>query len=105
MAYIAPWQFRAGIDGHSGDFNYSLRLLHSGKQRVTGFTDETNPHDRQTLSGFTLVNASAGYTWKERFTFFAKVQNVLNQHYRNAIDVNLDNNNSVTFQMEVCRIL
>jgi outer membrane receptor for ferrienterochelin and colicin len=97
MPYIAPWQFRAGIDGYSGDFNYSIRLLHSGKQRVTGFTDAANPHDRQVLSGFTLVNASAGYTWKERFTFFAKVQNVLNQHYRNPIDVNLNDNNSVTF--------
>jgi outer membrane receptor for ferrienterochelin and colicin len=97
MPYIAPWQIRTGIDGHSGDFTYSVRLLHSGKQRVTGFTDQNNPHDRQELAGFTLVNASAGYTWKERFTFFAKVENALNQHYRHPISVDLNDNNSVTF--------
>ena len=82
---------------HSGDFTYSVRLLHSGKQRVTGFTDRNNPHDRQELPGFTLVNASAGYTWKERFTFFAKVENALNQHYRHPLSVELNDNNSVTF--------
>jgi outer membrane receptor for ferrienterochelin and colicin len=97
MPYIAPWQFRAGIDGHSGDFNYSVRLLHSGKQRLTGFTDPNNPHDRQELAGFTLVNASAAYTWKEWFTFFAKAENALNQHYRHPLDVDLNDNNSVTF--------
>jgi outer membrane receptor for ferrienterochelin and colicin len=101
MPYVAPWQFRAGIDGHSDNFNYSVRLLHSGKQRVTGVTDEANPHDRQLLSGFTLVNASAGYTWKERLTFFAKVQNALNQRYRNPIDVDLNDNNSITFHGSV----
>lgn len=96
LPFIAPWQFRAGVDGRSQNFNYSVRLLRSGKQRVTGFTNPDNPHERQLLEGYTLVNASAGYTWN-KFTLFTRVSNALDKRYRHPITVNLEDNNSVTF--------
>jgi iron complex outermembrane receptor protein len=94
---IAPWQFRAGIDGSSGDFSYSVRLLQSGKQRVTGFTNPAQPYSRQTLPGYTLVNASASYLYKEKITFFVKAQNLLNQRYRLVIPTDVNNANELTF--------
>jgi outer membrane receptor for ferrienterochelin and colicin len=90
ISLIAPWQFRVGIDGNSGDFTYSVRLLRSGRQRITGFEDPARPNSRQTIQGYTLVNAAASYTFKDRFTFSVKAQNVLDQRYRlvNPADVN-----------------
>jgi outer membrane cobalamin receptor len=82
ISLIAPWQFRAGIDGSSGDFTYSIRLLRSGRQRITGFENPAQPYSRQQIQGYTLVNAAASYTLKNRFTFFVKAQNVLDQRYR-----------------------
>lgn len=95
---IAPWQFRAGIDGSTGDFSYSVRLLRSGVQRVTGFTDPDEPYNRQTLPGYTLVNASASWLFRDGITFFARAQNLLNQRYRLSIPVDLNDANAVTFK-------
>lgn len=98
LPFIAPWQFRAGFDGFSNDFNYSVRILQSGKQRVTGFVNPDDPFVRQSLAGYALVNASAGYTWKNKLTIFGKVQNALDKRYRNAITVDIKDTNSATFQ-------
>jgi outer membrane receptor for ferrienterochelin and colicin len=97
IPYVAPWQFRAGVDGNSGDLSYSFTVLRSGKQRVTGFVDPAHPYERQTLAGYTLVNAAAGYTFKGHFNLFIKVENALNVRYRNTVDVDLTATNPVVF--------
>lgn len=94
---VAPWQFRAGIDGNTGDFSYSLRMLRSGKQRVTGFQNAINPYNRQLVDGYTLMNASASYTLKDRFTFFVKAENLFDQRYRTVYPVDINDNSSPTF--------
>jgi outer membrane receptor protein involved in Fe transport len=98
MPLVAPWQFRAGIDGRSRNFHYSVRLLLVGRQRVTGFTDEANHYHRQTLAGYTLLNGSLGYTLKKRITLYVNVQNALNQRYRAALDMDLNDNNAAIFK-------
>ena len=98
LPFIAPWQFRAGLDGYSQNVSYSVQLLHSGKQRVTGFVNPDNPHDRQLIDGYTLVNASANYTWKDKFTVFTSVQNALDTRYRHPITVDLTDPAPETFQ-------
>jgi outer membrane receptor protein involved in Fe transport len=72
--------------------------LRSGKQRVTGFVDPGKPNERQTLAGYTLVNASAGYIFRDHFNLFVRVQNALNERYRNAVDVDLTGNYPVVFK-------
>jgi iron complex outermembrane receptor protein len=94
---VAPFQFRAGIDGRSGDFTYSVRILRSGKQRITGFENPDEPYHRQLLAGYTLINGSAAYTLKSKFTFFARAQNALNQTYRLPIVADKNDSNSSTF--------
>lgn len=96
ISLIAPWQFRAGIDGNSGAFSYSVRLLRSGRQRVTGFENPGQPYDRQTISGYTLVNANASYSFRQRFGLFVKMQNLLNQRYKLVIPVDLNDANLYT---------
>jgi outer membrane receptor for ferrienterochelin and colicin len=98
MPLIAPWQFRAGIDGKSGSFYYSARLLLMGKQRVTGFTNEMDRYERQTMAGYTQLNLSVGYTLNEKVTFYVNAQNALNQRYRVALDMNLNDNSAATFK-------
>lgn len=94
---VAPWQFRAGVDAASGDFSYSVRMLRMGKQRVTGFANSSDPYERQQVPGYTLVNASASYTFKDKITFFATAQNLLNSRYRNVFPVDGNDRNSSTF--------
>lgn len=98
ISLIAPWTFRAGIDGSSGEFSYSVRLLQSGRQRVTGFENPGQPYSRQTLSGYTLVNASASYMFRDRINFFVRAQNLLDQRYKQVFAVDMDGSNSVTFK-------
>lgn len=94
---IAPFQFRAGIEGNTGDFSYSLIMLRSGKQRMGGFENPNEPYRKQAIPGYTLVNASAGYNFKNNFTFFTKIQNVLNQRYRNSLDIDINEASPATF--------
>jgi outer membrane receptor for ferrienterochelin and colicin len=94
---VSPWQFRAGIDGSIGDFSYSVRALRSGKQRITGFIDPAQPNKRQTLDSYTLVNASVSYTFKDKFTFFAKSENVLDERYRSTSPSDMNDPASSTF--------
>ncbi|MGV3509193.1 MAG: hypothetical protein ACO1N7_07895, partial [Sphingobacteriaceae bacterium] len=61
------------------------------------FANVADPYKRRLIDGYTLVNASAGYTWKDRFTFFTKVENALDKRYRSAITVDLNDNNSPQF--------
>jgi outer membrane receptor for ferrienterochelin and colicin len=79
---VAPWQFRAGVDGSSGAFSYSVRVLRSGRQRLTRFENPDQPYSREQLAGYTLVNASVSYSFKERLSFFVRGVNLLNQRYR-----------------------
>lgn len=97
LPLIAPWQFRAGVDGHAGDFNFSVRMLHSGKQRVTGYVNPGEAYARQEIPGYTLVNASVGYEWRNNFSFFVRAQNALNARYRLPIYVDLNDANSSIF--------
>jgi outer membrane receptor for ferrienterochelin and colicin len=94
---IAPWQFRAGIDATSGNFSYSVRMLRSGKQRVTGFVNRSQPHERQQIPGYTLVNASVSYMLKNKFSFFVTAQNLLNYRYRNVLPADRNDSSSATF--------
>jgi outer membrane cobalamin receptor len=82
---ITPWQYRIGLDGKLNAFHFSTRLLHSGEQRMASFVDPANPDKRNTIKGYSLLNISAGYTVKDRATFFINVQNALNQRYMNSI--------------------
>jgi outer membrane receptor protein involved in Fe transport len=94
---IAPWQFRAGIDATAGNFSYSVRMLRSGKQRVTGFVNSGLPYKRQQIPGYTLVNATASYMLKNKFSFFITAQNILNYRYRNVFAVDRNDSSSPTF--------
>ena len=82
---IIPWQFRLGVDGKLKSFHFSMRLLQTGEQRMTGFVDVENPDERKTIQGYSLFNMSAGYSFKDRATLFINAQNVLNQKYRSAV--------------------
>ncbi|MGV3507826.1 MAG: TonB-dependent receptor plug domain-containing protein, partial [Sphingobacteriaceae bacterium] len=53
IPFISPWQFRAGVDGYSGNFNYSVRMLQSSKQRVTTFDNVADPYKRRLIDGYT----------------------------------------------------
>lgn len=97
IPFISPWQFKLGIDGRVNSFNFSVRAINYGKQRLTGFVDNDNPYKREVLSGYTLVNASAGYTIKEKFNLFVNAQNLLDKRYRNPLRVSLQDPNPVQF--------
>ena len=47
-----------------------------------------NDNRRQTLSGYTLVNMSMGYTLRKNITTFINIQNLLNEHYMVALGWN-----------------
>jgi outer membrane receptor protein involved in Fe transport len=95
QSVITPWIFRAGIDGRLNAFHFSVRLLHTGKQRTTDFEDYANPVTRKTLPGYSLVNLSTGYSLRGKATFFVNVQNVLNERYVNPLA--WDTSNTLTF--------
>lgn len=92
-----PWQFRLGFDGKISAFQFSIRLLHAGRQRMASFVDSNNPDKRQTVSGYSLVNLSAGYTIMKRAALFINIQNALNQHYRNALPWDASDPNAPSF--------
>ena len=87
---VAPLQFRAGVDGASGAFSYSVRLIKSGVQRLNTFKNPDQPYSRKTIAGYTLVNASASYTLKGKFTFFVKGQNILDQRFKQVFPLESD---------------
>jgi outer membrane receptor for ferrienterochelin and colicin len=97
LPMIAPWQYRVGVDGQIKKFRFSCRLLHVGRQRVTGFENAVSPDKRQTLSGYSLLNGSVSYSFADKITLFTNVQNALNQRYRNPIPVDLKDANAMTF--------
>lgn len=97
LPLIAPWQFRLGVDGKLSGFYFSARLQLTGKQRLTGFTNPTDTYERKTIDGYALLNASAGYTVKNRITFFATVQNALDQKYFNPVSGGSEDTNAPAF--------
>lgn len=94
---ITPWQFRLGLDGKLKAFQFSIRLLKAGQQRMAGFLDTNNPYKRKTISGYSLLNLSVGYTIMEKITFFINAQNALNEHYRNSLSWDPSDSNAPSF--------
>lgn len=84
QAVITPWLFRAGLDGRFNDFHFSVRLIRSGRQRMTTFLNASAPDKRQTMDGYALLNMSAGYTFNKT-TFFLKIDNALDERYQTAL--------------------
>lgn len=97
LPLVAPWQFRSGLDCKWADFYFSIRLQVVGKQRVTGYINAAIPDKRQTISGYSLLNGSAGYTLKNKLNFFVTVENALDQRYRNSLPSNLNDVNAPAF--------
>ncbi|ELR68371.1 receptor, putative [Fulvivirga imtechensis AK7] len=95
QATLTPLQFRIGIDGKVKGFHFSARLLRTGKQRTTSFSDDADEYERHTIKGYSLLNLSTGYTWKKSVTLFINVQNALDQCYRNPLA--WDTSNGETF--------
>jgi outer membrane receptor protein involved in Fe transport len=84
QALIVPWQFRAGLDGRISAFHFSIRLLKTSAQRMADFQEESD-QKRKTISGYSLLNASVGYSFRDKMTFFINIQNGLNERYRSAL--------------------
>ncbi len=82
---IVPWQFRIGVDGKINGFYFSARLLRTSKQRINSFVQAGNSGERQTIGGYALLNASAGYTFHNRARLFLNVSNALDQRYLNTL--------------------
>ncbi|GAA0894091.1 hypothetical protein GCM10009122_37710 [Fulvivirga kasyanovii] len=97
QANLAPWQFRIGLDGSLGNLDFSARLLQAGAQRTASFVDSTNPDERETVDGYSLLNISTGYTFKNRATLFVNIQNALDQRYKNTVAWDASNPDSETF--------
>jgi outer membrane receptor protein involved in Fe transport len=97
LALIAPWQFRLGLDGTYNNFHYSVRYQRVGEQTMGGFADPSNPNKRQRIPGYNLLNASVGYTWKNKATLFINVQNALDQRYRNPLLTDITDANAPIF--------
>lgn len=97
LPLVAPWQFRLGLDCKWADFYFSTRLQVVGKQRVAGYINAANPDKRQTISGYSLLNGSAGYTLKNKLNFFVTIENALDQRYRNPLPSNLNDTNVPAF--------
>lgn len=97
LPLVAPFQFRLGLDGNWTNWYFSARLQTVGKQRVTGFVNTADPNKRQTIDGYSLLNASVGYTLKNRITFFMNAENALNQRFFNPLPTDLNDVNAPTF--------
>lgn len=98
VPYISPWQFKIGLDGRLNRFNFSIRAINYGEQRVTGFENYAKPNKRQVLPGYTLVNASTGYTFRDKLNLFINVQNLLDVRYRSPLNVDLQDPNAMVFR-------
>jgi outer membrane receptor for ferrienterochelin and colicin len=81
---IVPWQFRVGLDGRVTAFHFSIRLLKTSVQRTDELVEESD-HIKKTIPGYSLVNASVGYSLRDKVTFFVNIQNALNKEYRSAV--------------------
>jgi outer membrane cobalamin receptor len=92
---IAPWQFRAGVDGKLNAFQFSVRLLECGKQRMAGLTDDGKT--RKTIDGYSLLNMSVSYSFNTKATLFVNGQNILDQRYQNLIEWDASKPNAETF--------
>jgi outer membrane receptor for ferrienterochelin and colicin len=84
QSQIVPWQFRAGLDGRINAFHFSIRLLKTSEQRTADFQEEADKK-RKTIPGYSLLNASAGYSFRDKITFFVNIQNILDERYRSAL--------------------
>jgi outer membrane cobalamin receptor len=78
---IAPLQLKAGIDFSYKKFSVSPRVVWVGTQRMNALQTD-NPNKRQTLAGYTLLNASLRYQFYKQSSVFINVFNALNQQYR-----------------------
>lgn len=78
---IAPLQIKAGVDFSYKRFSLSPRVVWVGEQRMNAFETDT-PTKRQTLEGYTLLNASLRYQFYKQSSVFINVFNALNQKYR-----------------------
>jgi outer membrane receptor for ferrienterochelin and colicin len=92
---ITPWQFRAGMDCKLHAFQFSVRLLQSGRQRMAGFNDDGQ--SRKTISGYSLLNLSANYSFNKKATLFINGHNVLDQRYRNLVSWDASSPNAPSF--------
>jgi outer membrane receptor protein involved in Fe transport len=81
--FIAPVHVRLGSDITINKFSISPRLIMVGKQRISGFVGEDYASARQTIQGYTLLNAAVRYRLGKSFAVFCNVENALNQRYRN----------------------
>ncbi len=96
QSLIAPWQFRAGLDGKLNAFHFSVRLLQSGQQRTSEFKDSFE-NKRTSIPGYSLVNLSAGFLLSDKVTFFTNVQNALNQRYSHPLISDASSTNPISF--------
>jgi outer membrane receptor for ferrienterochelin and colicin len=84
QAQVVPWQFRAGLDGRVSAFHFSLRLLKTSEQRMKDFENESD-EKRKMIPGYALLNASVGYSFRDKVTFFVNIENALNERYRSSV--------------------
>jgi outer membrane cobalamin receptor len=92
---ITPWQFRAGIDGRVNAFQFSVRLLQSGTQRMAGLEDDGET--RKTIEGYSLLNMSLSYSFNTKTTLFVNGQNILDQRYQSLVAWDASKPNAETF--------
>jgi outer membrane receptor for ferrienterochelin and colicin len=91
--FITPFMFKGGADLISGNFSASVRCIAIGKQRVHTDDESTPDERRQTINGYTVVNASVAYKFR-KISVFMNASNLLNTHYRNigfSMDLNEKN--------------
>jgi outer membrane receptor for ferrienterochelin and colicin len=84
QALVVPWQFRVGLDGRINAFHFSIRLLKTSEQRMADFQEESD-QKRKTISGYSLLNGSVGYSFRDKMTFFVNIQNALDERYQSAL--------------------
>jgi outer membrane receptor protein involved in Fe transport len=97
--FIAPFMLRLGTDMKLGKFTCSPRLIITGKQNLSGFSDTTtNVIQRQTIPGYALLNISLQYIPGKRISFFSNITNALNQRYKSVgFNMDLQNTNTELF--------
>ncbi|MBA3682395.1 MAG: TonB-dependent receptor [Bacteroidetes bacterium] len=94
--FISPFMFKGGTDLILDKFSFSARCIVSGKQRI--YTDDEATQKRQTIDGYTVVNASIGYKIG-KVSLFVNVSNLLNSHYKNvSYSMNLSDPNTPLFR-------
>jgi hypothetical protein len=85
---LADLTWKVGGDISIKGFSFSPRLVWINDQHLPSYVDAENPKERQTISGYTLLNVALGYRFG-KLTVFANITNALNQTYRN-VGPNMD---------------